>query len=55
MQTSGANSEDEHSEIECFSMLNGQIIGHVIVETHSIVVNKFSDLHWSVAVISRQY
>ena len=43
MQTSSANSEHKHSEIERFSTLNKQIISE---KTPSLsVVNKFSDLH----------
>jgi len=42
MQTSGANSEHKHSEIERFSTLNEQVISQ---NSKDSVVNMFSDLH----------
>jgi len=42
MQTSGANSEHKHSEIERFSTLNEQVISQ---NSNDSVVNMFSDLH----------
>jgi len=48
-QTSGANSDHKHSEIEHFSMLNERILR---IQSHnrqnskdSVIVDKFSDLH----------
>jgi len=42
-QTSSANSEHKHSEIECFSTLNKRIFSQ---KTPSLsIVSKFSDLH----------
>ena len=46
-------SEHKHNEIEHFSTLNERIISQNSKE--SVTVNKLSDLHWSVTVISRQY
>jgi len=40
-QTSGANNETKHSEIERFSSLNERII----TQKSLSIVNKFSDLH----------
>ena len=51
-QISSANSEHKHSEVQRFSTSNEQWRQ----KTPSLsVVNKLSDVHWSVTVISRQY